>query len=319
MATETKTFLDQLISSGIQYGHQDSRWCPKMAPYIWGKKSRIHLINVKKTEIALIKAAEFLESVTANGQVVLLVGTKNAAKDAIESVAKELGMPYVSHRWIGGTLSNFGQVKKSVTKMLHYEDVLAKAEKYPYYTKKELNVIQKAYDRLQKNVGGIRNLTWPIGAIVLIDVNKERSALKEAAHNIPVVALVDTNSDPSLVDYVVPGNDDAPRAIQLVLNYFKEAIAKGLARAKTKVTESYSSEAPATEERLDIALMEAEVEEEENENKRRTAKKIGENVLGAGKLGIKKPRRSNFEEENRGQHGNRGSFRPRSEIKTKKD
>ena len=254
MATETKTFLERLVGSGIQYGHQESRWCPKMAPYIWGKKSGIHLINVKKTEIGLQKAAEFLESVAANGQVVMLVGTKKAAADAIEKVAKKLGIPYVNHRWIGGTLTNFGQVKKSVTKILHYEDVLAKAEKYPYYTKKELNVIQKAYDRLKKNVGGIRNLAWPIGAIVLVDVNKERSALKEAAQNIPVVALVDTNSDPSLVDYVIPANDDAPRAIDLVLDYLGEAIAKGLARAQTKVTDSYSSEAPATEERLILLL-----------------------------------------------------------------
>ena len=173
---------------------------------------------------------------------------------------------------------------------------------------------------MKKNVGGIRNLVWPIGAIVLIDINKERSALKEAAQNIPVVALVDTNSDPSEVDYVIPGNDDAPRAIDLVLNHLGEAIAKGLARAQTKITDSYSSEAPATEERLDIALMEAEVEEEESENKRKAAKKIGESALGSGKIGIKKPRRPGFDDENRGgHHGTRGSFRPRTDIKTKKD
>ena len=191
-----------------------------MDPYIWGSKNNVSLIDVSKTAYQLEKAAKFLESIAAEGKTILWVGTKKPAQDVISSVATALNMPSVTHRWIGGTLSNYSQVTKSRTKLLHYEDVLAKAEKYPFYTKKEFNVIQKAVERLKKNVGGIRSLTWPVAAIVLVDILKERSALKEAARmGVPVVALVDTNADPSLVDYVIPGNDDAPRAIKLVVDY----------------------------------------------------------------------------------------------------
>ena len=191
-----------------------------MAPYIWGYKNNVHLIDVSKTAAQMEKAAKFLEKLLLKAKQFYGLALKKPAQDIIQSIADNLNMPYVNHRWIGGTLSNYAQVKKSITKLLHYEDIIAKAEKYPHYTKKEFNVFQKLIDRLRKNVGGIRNLQWPVGAIVLVDVTKERSALKEAAAmGVPVVALVDTNGDPSLVDYVIPANDDAPRAIKVVLDY----------------------------------------------------------------------------------------------------
>ena len=215
----------KLVKAGVHFGHQTSRWMPKMDPYIWGVKNKVHLIDVSKTAYQLDRAAIFLKDVTSSGKQILWVGTKKPAREIIHSVAKKLDMPFVNHRWIGGTLSNFGQVKKSVTRLLHFEDVLAKAEKYPHYTKKELNAINKQVVRLQAIVGGIRLLTWPIGAIVLVDVNKEASALREAVSvGVPVVALVDTDSDPSLVDYVIPANDDAPKSIQVILDYLAEAI-----------------------------------------------------------------------------------------------
>lgn len=218
----------ELIKAGSHFGHQTSRWCPKMAPYIWGLKSKVHLIDVSKTAFQLEKAAMFLGEIAAENKQILWVGTKRPAQKIIEDVAKKFDMPYVSHRWIGGTLSNYEQVKKSVTRLLHYEDVLVKAETHPYYTKKELNVFQKLVHRLEKSVGGIRTLKWPVGAVVLIDVGKEGAALLEAAAmGVPVVAIVDTNGDPSLVNYVIPANDDAPRSIQVIVDYLATFVEKG--------------------------------------------------------------------------------------------
>lgn len=225
----------KLIKAGVHFGHEDSRWFPAMAPYIWGKKNNIHLIDVSKTAFQLERAAQFLESIASEGKQILFVGTKEPAQAIIENIAKKTGMPYVNHRWIGGTLNNFAQVKKSVTRLLHYEDVIARAEKYPHYTKKELSIIQKNIDRLLKNVGGIRSLNWPVGAVILVDVTKEKSALKEAVSvGIPVVAIVDTNSDPSLVDYVIPANDDAPSSIEFIINFLGDAVATGKKATTTK-------------------------------------------------------------------------------------
>jgi len=303
MAEQQKSFFEALIKSGIHWGHQKSRRNPKMDPYIWGSKNNVSLIDVSKTAYQLEKAGKFLESIAAEGKTILWVGTKKPAQDIVHSVATSLNMPYVTHRWIGGTLSNYSQVTKSRTKLLHYEDVLARSEKFPFYTKKELNVIQKAVERLHKNVGGIRSLTWPVGAIILVDILKERSALREAARmGVPVIALVDTNSDPSLVDYVIPGNDDAPRAIKLVIDYLGEAARKGVAVAQTKKIEKpvEQQEVPGKEE-IDLTLIQVGTEEEEGA--KRTAGRRGEVAAAVpGKTGA--PRKK-FDDE-RGS-SNRGS------------
>jgi small subunit ribosomal protein S2 len=266
-----KTFLQSLVKSGIYWGHRRSRRNPKMDPYIWGHKNNVNLIDVSKTARQLEKAASFLEQEVAAGRGILWVGTKKPAQEAIAAIATRLNMPTVTHRWIGGTLSNYAQVKKSVTKLLHLEDVLSKADRQ-HYTKKELNVLQKNQERLYKNVGGIKNLSWPVGAIVIIDILKEHSALKEAAAlGIPVVALVDTNADPSLVNYVIPGNDDAPRAIKLVVDYLAEAVVKGLATAAAKPVETKEAGA-GSDGAIDLSLIEATSEEDEI-SKRRDARK----------------------------------------------
>ncbi len=232
-----------LVKAGVHFGHQTSRWNPRMAPYIWGHRHGIHLIDVSKTAQSLENAAKFLESVVAEGKPVLWVGTKKSAQEAVENLAKELKMPYVSHRWIGGTLTNFPQVKKSVTKLLHFEDIIARSAQFPY-TKKELLTFQKIVDRLESNVGGIRSLSWPIGAIVIVDVRKEKTTLSEANQaGIPVVALVDTNSDPSLIDYVIPGNDDSPKAVNFIINFLGEAVKRGIAEALRKQQETKKAKA----------------------------------------------------------------------------
>lgn len=217
-----------LIQAGLHFGHQKSRWCPKMAPYIWGHRNGVHLIDVSKIAFNLEKAASFLESVAAKGETILWVGTKKSAKTMVESIGQNLNMPYVSHRWLGGTITNFYQVKKAVTKYLHLEDVIKKADESTY-TKKECVTFQKAADRLKRTVGGLIDLKMPIGAIVLIDVKKEATALQEAVSaGVPVVALVDSNADPMGVDFVIPGNDDSPKAIKFVLDYLAAGAARGL-------------------------------------------------------------------------------------------
>lgn len=268
----------ELVKKGVHFGHQTSRWCPKMAPYIWGSRGKTHLINVAITAYKAEKAAQFIENLAADGQIILWVGTKKSAQKIIEEISQELGMPGVYHRWIGGIISNFGQIKKSVTKMLHYEDVLANASKHGNYTKKELNTIQKMVDRLNKSVGGLRKLVWPIGAVVIVDVNKERSALLEATQmGVPVVALVDTNCDPSLVDYVVPGNDDAPDAIAIILNYFKDAAHRGMAKANNKATEQAivdTQEERSIEAGAAVLTLDTEEEEQQPAQQQKKPRKI---------------------------------------------
>lgn len=303
MADQQRSFYESLIKSGIHWGHQKSRRNPKMDPYIWGNKNNVSLVDISKTAHQLQKAARFLESIAAEGKNILWVGTKKAAQDIVQSVATNLHMPFVTHRWIGGTLSNYSQVTKSRTKLLHYEDVLAKSEKFPFYTKKELNVIQKTVERLKKNVGGIRSLTWPVGAIVIVDIIKERSALKEAARmGVPVVALVDTNADPSLVDYVIPGNDDAPRAIKLVVDYLGEAARKGEEVAKAKKIERSEEQAAQAKEQVDLTLI--EVGEEEEAAKPRSRGRVEATPA---------PARKKFDDE--GANKNRAPRRPMNRVK----
>lgn len=254
-----------LIQKGVQFGHEAWRWCPKMKPYIWGEKNGIHLINVARTANQLEKAAQFLEAVASAGKPILLVGTKRAAQEAIAKMAQETGCPFVTHRWIGGTITNHSQVRKSITKLLHFEDIVSKSTSGQFtYTKKEYGTFQKIVDRLTKNVGGIRKLAWPLGAIVVVDVKKEHVAIKEAqTMGIPVVALVDTNGDPSGIDYVIPGNDDVPRAVQVITDYLAEAVKRGKAVAATIQPQQETT----GEQMIEQLLVQALGTEEEEENK----------------------------------------------------
>lgn len=259
----------KLVEAGVHFGHKKSRWNPRMAPYIWGFRDGIHLIDVSKTARQLEKAAEFLKSVAAEGKTIMWVGTKKAAHEAIARVAGRLDNPSVTHRWIGGTLTNYSQVKKSVTKLLHLEDIVSKSEQ-THYTKKELVVLHKAIERLRKNVGSIINMSWPMGAVVLIDVKKEATSLREARQmGIPVVALVDTNSDPSLVDYVIPCNDDAPKSIGTIIDYLADNVEAGQKAVAVK------PKAVIVEEKVEVAF-----EEDTDEDSEKSAKaKDGKSAL----------------------------------------
>ncbi len=276
----------KLVKAGVHFGHQASRWVPKMDPYIWGVKNKVHLIDVSKTAHQLEKASQFLQEVATEGKQILWVGTKKPAREIVKAVATKLDMPYVNYRWVGGTLSNYAQVKKSVTGLLHFEDVLEKSEKYPHYTKKELNTIKKKVDRLQAIVGGIKKLAWPLGAIVLVDVNKEQSALKEAVKvGVPVVALVDTNADPSLVDYVIPANDDAPRSISVILEYLEEAVEKGLKKkGATKAKAKDSDVVVSADEVTKEAITLTEVANIDDEKDTKAASKEVKSTTKAAKV-----------------------------------
>lgn len=279
----------ELVGAGVHFGHETSRGIPNMLPYIWGVKNKVHLIDVSKTAMQMERSAAFLKEIASEGKQILWVGTKKPAREIIKAAAHSLDMPYVNHRWIGGTLSNFTQVKKSVTRLLHYEDVLAKTEKYPHYTKKELNEILKKVEKLTSIVGGIRNLTWPLGAIVLVDVNKEQSGLKEAVNmGVPVVALVDTNADPSLVDYVIPANDDAPRSIRIIIDYLARAAQDGKEAASRKKSDKAAAAAQLKEQaaantNVELPLeflIEEDVEEDDatKESKSRRVQSVAKSI-----------------------------------------
>jgi small subunit ribosomal protein S2 len=280
--------IKKLVEAGVHFGHLVSRWCPKMAPYIWGHRNKVHLIDVSKTARQLDKAAKFLESVAAEGKQILWVGTKKPAQDVIVTSARAVAMPFVNHRWIGGTLSNYSQVKKSVTRLVYHEDIIEKAEKFPHYTKKELNTFQKVSERLDKNVGGIRTLRWPIGAVIIVDVRKEAAALKEAvAMGVPVVALVDTNSDPSFVDYVIPANDDATKSISFILEHLVQAVQSGIELFKkesSKKTEGQRvdradvKKKEVTETEEDLSVVDAKATDKKRVTTRRPKKAASESA-----------------------------------------
>ena len=227
--------LREMLKAGIHFGHRTSRWFPKMRPYIWGAKNKIHLIDVSKTAFLLEKTGKFVKDITARGGTILWIGTKKPAQAIVKTIALTLSNPYVVHRWIGGTLSNFEQVKKAITRLLHLRDVLAKPT--IQYTKKELVTIQKEVERLEKNIGGIIELNYP-AAIVVVDAKHEQSAVKEASRlGIPVIAMVDTNTDPSGVNFVIPANDDSPKSIQFVLDYLQKQVEAGSTEFKAAESE----------------------------------------------------------------------------------
>ena len=225
-----------LLKAGVHFGHKASFGNPKMFPYIWGSKNKIHLIDISKTAFLLEHTGKKLKEIVANGGQILWVGTKKPAQNIIKKIAEDLKMPYVVNRWIGGTLSNHGQIKKAITKYLHLKDIAKKTD--TYYTKKERVMLQKEAERLEKNIGGIVNLDFPPAAIIIVDAKKEHSTVKEShMSGIPVIALVDTNTDPSMIDYIIPGNDDSPKSIEFIIEHLHEFAAEGKKLAKAKKTE----------------------------------------------------------------------------------
>jgi len=246
--------LKELFKAGVHFGHRTSRWAPQMAPYIWGTKNKIHLIDISKTSLLLNRAAQFLKEVgKKDEQQILFIGTKKAAQSLIKKTAESLDMPYVVNRWIGGTLSNNDQVKKAITRLLHLQDVIKKSVNY--YTKKELSMLRKEIARLEKNIGGIINFNHPPAALVVVDAKREHAAVREALKlNIPVIAMVDTNTDPENINFVIPANDDSVRSIECILSSLANAFAEGKAEAeKLKPKKEEKPKAPKVEKKAETA------------------------------------------------------------------
>lgn len=252
--------LSKLVAAGVHFGHRTSRWSPKMREYIWGSRNGIHLIDVSKTAFLLEEARKNIKELVAGGGQVLWIGTKPSAQKTIKSVALELNMPYVIERWVGGTLTNHEQVKKAVTRLLHLRDVVAKPT--IRYKKKEISMLHKEIERLERNIGGIIDLAYPPAVLVIVDARREASAIREASYlGIPVISLVDTNTDPEGVTTVIPGNDDSPRAVKLILEALASAAAEGVA-ARPKEVKPAKASAPKKDAASKEAPEKAEVQEE---------------------------------------------------------
>ncbi len=244
--------MKELLEAGMHFGHQTKRWNPKMKDYIFGARNGIHIIDLQKTLRKLEEAYKFVKELAKEGGTCLFVGTKRQAKDAILSQTKRCGMPYVTERWLGGTLTNFQTIKKNIEYLKRLE-TQEKEGGFSSLTKKETLKKLREKEKLGRTLGGIKGMDGLPGALILIDVYKERIALKEANKlKIPVVALVDTNCDPTGVDYIIPGNDDAIRAITLVCTKMADAILEErpevLKEEEEEEVEEKVEEIPATTE-----------------------------------------------------------------------
>lgn len=218
--------MKDLLEAGVHFGHQTKKWNPKMQEYIFGERSGVYIIDLQKTVEKLQKACEFIHNLAGKGKIILFVGTKKQAQDVIAEEAERCNMFYVNHRWLGGMLTNFKTIKNGINKLKMFEKIVdGTGDKLP---KKEIVKIRKEKDKLEKVLKGIKNMDVLPDAIFVVDAKKENTAVCEARKlNIPVIGLVDTNSDPDLVDYIIPGNDDAIRSIKLITSLVAEAAREG--------------------------------------------------------------------------------------------
>ena len=249
MATIT---MKELLEAGVHFGHQTKRWNPKMKEYIFGERNGIYIIDLQKTLKLFKDASKFVTDLCSSGKTILFVGTKRQAQDAVAEEATRAGMPYINNRWLGGLLTNWVTVQKSV-KRLQELDEMAVDGRYELLTKKEVIRLERERKHLQANLAGIKSMKRLPDALFIVDSNNEAIAVKEARKlGIPVVAVVDTNCDPTVVDYVIPGNDDALRAIRLFTSKIADSAAEGVNLVGDK---AFAEEQPAE------AIVEAPVEE----------------------------------------------------------
>ncbi len=234
--------MRQMLEAGVHFGHQTRFWNPKMAPYIYGHRNRIHIINLEKTLVCFQDAMNFIGKLAANRGTVLFVGTKRQAREIIAEEATRAGMPYVDQRWLGGMLTNFKTVKASIKRLLEMEAIVAD-NGTERMSKKESLVFQREMDKLNKSLGGIKNMGGLPDAIFMIDVGFHKIAATEARKlGIPIVSVVDTNHSPDGVDYVIPGNDDSGRAIRLYARAAADAILEGRIASLQEVVETEGEE-----------------------------------------------------------------------------
>jgi len=228
----TNIEIQDLLDAGVHFGHLTRKWDPNMAPYIYGERNGVHIIDLYKTAAKIKEASEALNKIATSGRKILFVATKKQAKEIIADKAKSVNMPYITERWPGGMLTNFVTIRKAVKKM-SLIDRMKQDGSFDALSKREKLQINRQREKLEKNLGSITDMTRLPGAIFVVDVKKEHIAVAEAKNlNIPIFALVDTNSDPRDIDYVIPANDDASKSINKVLSFIIDNIAEGLAERK---------------------------------------------------------------------------------------
>ena len=255
------TSMKQLLEAGVHFGHQTKRWNPKMAKYIYAARNDIHIIDLQISVEKVEEAYAFIRQVASEGKDILFVGTKKQAQDAIQSEAERCGMYYINQRWLGGTLTNFKTIKSRIDRpnRLNQMEIVGEFELLP---KKEVIGLKAERDQLEKNLGGIKNMRDLPGALFVVDLKKEEIAVKEARLlNIPIVGVVDTNCDPDLVDYVIPGNDDAIRAIKLFASLMADAVIEAKQGVDAVAAAHAEANAEAAEEEKPEAVAEVKAEE----------------------------------------------------------
>jgi small subunit ribosomal protein S2 len=239
--SKSKITLEELLEAGAHFGHQSRRWNPKMKHYLYGKREGVHIFDLVQTKKRIEEAYEVLKDLVAGGKTVVFVGTKRQASDVIQEEASRAGTPYVAQRWLGGTITNWEQIRRSVKKLADLKEKKAAGE-YKKYTKKENILIDREITRLEKFFGGLASLEKIPDALFVVDVKREEAAIKEARQKeILVVALVDSNSDPTLVDFVIPANDDALKTVKLVVSQMADAVIEGRQLAEKKSRPSTKS------------------------------------------------------------------------------
>jgi len=239
--------MKELLEAGVHFGHQTKRWNPKMAPFIFGQRNGIYIIDLEKTVGKIEEACDFVREVASQGEGILFAGTKKQAKEAILSESQRSAMFSVTERWLGGLLTNFTTIRSSVKRMKDLEQMKEDGS-FDALTKKERATLDKEWEKLQKNLSGVASMNKLPGAVIIVDPKKEDTAVREAKKlGIPIVALIDTNSDPDNIDYPIPGNDDAIRAIKLVLSILCDSILEGRKKLDTGAKSSKEEKPKAQE------------------------------------------------------------------------
>ncbi len=290
-----RTTVQELLDAGVHFGHLRRKWCPAMAPYIFMEKEGIHIIDLQKTQVKLEEAATALKQIAKSGRKVLFVATKKQAKDIVSEKVKEVNMPYVTERWPGGMLTNFPTIRKAVKKMSSI-DKMATDGTYDNLSKREKLQIARQRAKLEKNLGSIADLTRLPAAMFIVDIHKEHIAVHEARRlNIPIFAMVDTNSDPNLVDFPIPSNDDASKSILLILDIICKAMQEGLDERKMEREKESDGDKKRKDDRSDDS---EDGDEEEEPRDRRTAARKTLTLKAPAKKGVAVEIEEEEEEEN---------------------
>ena len=237
--------VQDLIEAGVHFGHRASRWNPKMAPYIYARKNRIHVVDIRETVRGLLRAKKYLKQVAAGGSLILFAGTKRQASGVIEREAGRCGMPFVSHRWLGGTLTNFRTIRDRLGRLEELEALRA-SDEINTYSKKMQSALNREYRKMFRNLNGVRTMNRLPECVVVIDPNKEKNAIREARRmGIASVALIDTDCDPDTVDLPIPGNDDGLRSIEIIMQHLADAVLEGKSGSAGANKDAAPAPAPA--------------------------------------------------------------------------